>query len=109
MNINRITLLFLLCMLSACKKENLSDYPDFMGIWYGESETAGYSLTIGASGEAIYEKTTNSIPISAYGKFKLYKDVLKIGRKRLKVNQYPSYDSEEDTHTMEIDGIVYFK
>ncbi|MFK7756747.1 MAG: hypothetical protein AB8B53_07430 [Flavobacteriales bacterium] len=107
---NRLKIILLglsVVFISSCRKSNLNDYPDFEGDWRGATNTSEYFITVEEDGDATYEKISSNSEITHNGRLIVKEDEVKIGFKRLDINQYPTLSATSAEWFMELDGILY--
>ncbi len=110
-----VIVLVLLCtaVLTSCKKKvNDTDFPDFIGTWFGESGDIDYDLMIN-SGTVSQYNWTNEVTLdfdiaSGIAKIKEGKNELYIGSETLTIDTYPAENASGDW-TMKLSGITYTK
>jgi len=88
------TCMIMLFLAVSCKKSNINDYQNYIGVWSNTSGNITRTLEVKVNGRAFYEEVTikgnatNSI--SHNGKFFLDGSTLKIGFKKLTINKEPT-------------------
>lgn len=82
-----------LFMLLSCEKSNIDSYQDYIGVWTNVSGSLTRTLDVDADGNSYYEERTKSGNSSSYvkytGKFILDGTSLKIGFKKLNIDESP--------------------
>jgi hypothetical protein len=93
----------ILLLLVGCKKSNVDEYPEFKGFWVAVSSDARYEINVKDNGRATYEVFKSNTETSYRGRLIVEGEELKIGFKKLKINQFPL------ANTMILDEITYYK
>jgi hypothetical protein len=80
-------------LLISCKKSNIAEYQDYIGVWNSEDNNTSYTFEVKSNGKCFYEEvsvsgnTTKTVNYS--GKFILEGSTLKIGIKKMPINKEP--------------------
>jgi len=78
----------------SCEKSNIAEHADYIGVWNNVSGNLTRSLEVNASGKSFYEEVTisgnSSSSVSYNGNFVLNDSILKIGFKKLIINEEPT-------------------
>lgn len=90
-----------------CKKSNIGEYPDFKGFWIGESSGTRYEIEVKNNGKSTYEEFRQNSDVWYKGRLIVEDNELKIGWKKLKINQFPTQNSE-GFKIMVLDDIEYY-
>jgi len=94
--------------MSACGKKVDKGNTDYIGFWEGTANSKNYVLNIGSDSEGRLSECEGALNCSEWeGKARVKNDQLKIGLKKLDVNQEPKLIAGD--WTMTIDGVVYVK
>jgi hypothetical protein len=79
---------------TACKKSNISDYQDYIGVWRNVKDNVTLTLEVKSNGKSFYEEVTKSgnvtKSITHKGRFIIEGSTLKIGFKKLVINKEPT-------------------
>ena len=78
----------------SCEKSNITEHADFIGVWTNIDEDLRRTLEVTAGGRSFYEERKGSgnsySAISYNGPFVLNDSILKIGFKKLIINEVPT-------------------
>jgi hypothetical protein len=104
---------FSLCMLfmvgmNSCGKKVEKGNTDYIGFWQGSDGTKTYVIDIDSNSEGRHSECEGALNCSEWeGKARLKNDQLKIGIKKLDIDQEPQETA--GIWTMQIGGILYQK
>ena len=98
-----IPILLLTVLFLSCKKSNVSDYPEFKGFWVGLKDNSRHEINVKNNGKATYEIIKSNSEVWHKGNLIIKNEELKIGFKKVKINQYPS------NNVMILDNIDFYK
>ncbi len=89
-----LLILFAAIFLLSCEKSNIAEHADFIGVWTNVDEDLRRTLEVTSGGRGFYEERTRSVnsysAISYNGPFVLNNSILKIGFKKLIINEEPT-------------------
>lgn len=78
----------------SCEKSNIADHENYIGVWSNVSGDLTRTLEVKSSGKSFYEEVTTTGNTSTYvsynGNFVLKDSTLKIGFKKLTINEEPT-------------------
>jgi hypothetical protein len=104
-----LAFIFLCTITFSCKKSNISDHEDYIGVWNNSNGSTTRKLEVKSNGKSFYEEETisgNSTKKKSYkGRFILENTTLKIGLKKFTINQEPALKNGTWFFTM--DDIEY--
>lgn len=78
----------------SCEKSNITDYENYIGVWSNVSGNLTRTLEVKSNGKSFFEVVTTKGNTSTYvsynGNFVLKDSTLKIGFKKLTINEEPT-------------------
>lgn len=81
-------------ILLSCEKSNIAEHADFIGVWTNVDANLRRTLEVTTGGRSFYEERTSSgksySAVSYNGPFVLNDSILKIGFKKLIINEAPT-------------------
>lgn len=102
-----IALVGLLIGFQSCKKVD-STNPDFIGLWTGATTSKDYVIDIESNSEGRYQESNGLLNSDEWeGKARYKNGKLKIGMKKLEVDQLPN--GSEAGSTMVVEGVTYVR
>lgn len=92
-------------LLLSCKKSNIDAHQNYIGVWSNNDGDVTRRLEVESNGKSFYEEKTSSGFTNKYvshnGKFILDGSTLKIGLKKLTINNEPALNNDIWYLTME--------
>ncbi len=87
-------ILFSTFFLLSCEKSNIAEHADYIGVWTNVNGNLTCTLEVKTGGRSFYEERTSSgnsyTAVSYNGNFILNDSILKIGFKKLIINEAPT-------------------
>lgn len=87
-------ILFSTFFLLSCEKSNIAEHADYIGVWTNVNGNLTRTLEVKTNGRSFYEERTSSgnsyTAVSYNGPFVLNDSTLKIGFKKLIINEEPT-------------------
>lgn len=103
---------FLFVFIS-CNREDVEEVnTNYIGTWTGQDETHFYTIEVNTNGEGEYQKANANANEFFTGKTKVWKDKLKIGKKKFNVNEEPTLKVDafgNSFYQMQLDKIIYIR
>jgi hypothetical protein len=103
----RILAVLSLFFLNQCGEKASKLDPAYVGVWKGYDAFSTYNLTIDKHDNAFWTRNDGGRYTSAQGTAWVKDNVLRIGFKRLEIDQQPQFDTATQVWSMILSGAYY--